>query len=57
MAAFSFDDSKNFDANWSAFMTELQTVDSDMAAIFAANKDRLAAIVARENAMPVRAAR
>lgn len=45
MAAFSFDDSKNFDANWSAFMTELQTVDSDMAAILAANKDRLAAIV------------
>ena len=45
MPTFSFDDSKNFDANWSAFMTELQTVDAGMAAILAANKDRLAAIV------------
>jgi hypothetical protein len=45
MPVFRFDDSNTFEANWSAFMVELEAVDAGMAAILAANKDKLAAIV------------
>jgi hypothetical protein len=45
MPAFRFDESKTFDANWSAFMAELQTIDAEMAGILAVNKDKLATIV------------
>lgn len=45
MPAFRFDDSKTFDKNWAAFIIEAQAIDTEMAAILAANKDSLAAIV------------
>ena len=45
MPAFRFDDGKTFDENWAAIIVEAQAIDSQMAAILAGNKDRLAAIV------------
>lgn len=45
MPAFRFNESNDFDANWAAFIAEAQTIDADMAAILAANKDRLGAVV------------
>jgi hypothetical protein len=45
MPAFRFDGTGTFEENWSALMAELQSLDADMAAILAANKERLAAIV------------
>jgi hypothetical protein len=45
MPVFRFDDGRIFEANWSAFMVELEAVDASMAAILAANKDKLIAIV------------
>jgi hypothetical protein len=45
MPSFRFDDSKTFDENWAVFVIEAQAINMEMAAILAANKDKLAAIV------------
>jgi hypothetical protein len=47
MPAFRFEEEKSFDANWSAFMAEMNTLDPQLATILAANKEKLAAIVAQ----------
>jgi hypothetical protein len=49
MPAFRFQEDKSLDANWTAFMAEMQSVDPQLAAILAANKDKLIAVVTQGN--------
>jgi hypothetical protein len=42
---FAFDASKSFDSNFESFLTELASVDKEMAAILRANADALAKVV------------
>ena len=45
MPGFTFTESDSFEKNWNAFLKAMEPADPDMAAILAANKDKLAAIV------------
>lgn len=45
MPVFRFQKTNSFDANWEAFLAEMDQHDSDMADILRANQDTLAAIV------------
>ena len=49
MPEFRFSEADSFEANWQAFLAELDGVDPDMASILRANKDNLAAIVRQGN--------
>jgi hypothetical protein len=55
MANFEFDDSKSFEDNLDAFITEMEDVDSKMAAILKANITKLFAMTV--NGPPDRKAR
>lgn len=45
MPGFRFGETDLLEANWEAFLAEMEGVDTDMAGILRANKDKLAAIV------------
>jgi hypothetical protein len=45
MPTFNFGEKDSFASNWKAFLTAMDTVDAEMAAILRANEGKLAAIV------------
>lgn len=49
MPGFTFTESDSFEKNWNAFLKAMEPADPEMAAILAANKDKLAVIVCQGN--------
>lgn len=45
MPGFKFGEADSFEKNWESFLSEMESVDAEMAAILRANKTHLSAIV------------